>query len=116
MKPLKTGSIVAAAAAAAVGAVILLKDRLFPVEAPAAAPTPEPKPAPAAPARADQVDDDLTSVKGIGPVYRTRLNAAGITTFSDLAGAKAAAIAEKVDVPEARVADWIAQAAQFVRI
>lgn len=102
-----------AAAAAVAGAVILLKDRLFPAEAPAGSPASEPASTPAPPA-APAKDDDLTSIKGIGPVYRTRLNESGITTFSELAAADAGSVAAQIEVPEARVAVWIEQAAQFV--
>jgi large subunit ribosomal protein L21 len=117
VKPLKIGSIVAAVAAAAVGAAVLLKDRLFPAEAPAGAPAPAPAPDPEPPdppAPAPAADDDLTSIKGIGPVYRARLNESGVTTFAELAAADATEVAEQIEVPEARVAVWIEQAAQFV--
>jgi len=117
VKPLKISTIVAAAAAAVAAAAILLKDRLIPAAAPTGEPQPAAEPAPPAaapPTPTRAAADDLTSVKGIGPVYRIRLNEAGITTFSDLADADATTVAGEIDVPEGRVADWIGQAAQFI--
>ncbi len=54
--------------------------------------------------------DDLTEVKGIGPVYASRLNGAGIMTFVGLAESDAAATADVIDVPAETVAGWIEQA------
>ncbi len=54
--------------------------------------------------------DDLTSIKGIGPVYAGRLNGLGITTFAALAAADAAELAEQLDVAESQTTDWIEQA------
>jgi predicted flap endonuclease-1-like 5' DNA nuclease len=55
--------------------------------------------------------DDLTRVKGIGPVYRARLEQAGITTFAGLASSTAQKIAEAAEVTVERAADWLGQAA-----
>ena len=68
---------------------------------------------PATSPRADALDrtDNLAEVRGIGPVYRARLAAAGIPTFAALAAADPAAVAEVSGVTEERAADWIAQAA-----
>jgi predicted flap endonuclease-1-like 5' DNA nuclease len=55
--------------------------------------------------------DDLAEVWGIGPVFRGRLAAAGISTFAALAAADPALVADAAGVPEERAADWIAQAA-----
>jgi predicted flap endonuclease-1-like 5' DNA nuclease len=54
--------------------------------------------------------DDLTIIKGVGPVYAARLNDAGITSLAGLATAEAAAIAATIDVASGRVNDWIAEA------
>lgn len=51
--------------------------------------------------------DDLTAVKGIGPVYRDRLNGAGIHSFSDLAQAEATDVAEAAGVSEANAQGWV---------
>lgn len=58
--------------------------------------------------------DDLTAIKGIGPVFAERLHKEGITSFGDLVGADAAAVATHIDVSEAQVADWIRQARSLV--
>lgn len=55
--------------------------------------------------------DDLAVVSGIGPVFRSRLAEAGITTFARLAAADPAAVVEATGVTPRRAADWIAQAA-----
>lgn len=54
--------------------------------------------------------DDLTEVKGIGPVYAERLKQAGITTHRALSESDAATLAETIDVSTQTVAAWIAQA------
>jgi predicted flap endonuclease-1-like 5' DNA nuclease len=61
--------------------------------------------------------DDLTQIKGIGPVFQDRLNEAGITTYEQLAATApdqvrqiiAAADWQKIE-PER----WVHQAAQLV--
>jgi predicted flap endonuclease-1-like 5' DNA nuclease len=69
--------------------------------------------APEAPVAADHPapDDDLAEVWGIGPVFRSRLAQAGISTFADLAAAAPTQVAAATGVPPERAADWIAQAA-----
>lgn len=54
--------------------------------------------------------DDLTQVKGIGPVYASRLAEVGITTFAALAAADADTIATVADVAGAAAVDWVDQA------
>ena len=55
--------------------------------------------------------DDLTIIKGIGPVYAARLVNAGVTSLAKLGKANAGAVAASIDVPEGRVGDWIKEAA-----
>jgi predicted flap endonuclease-1-like 5' DNA nuclease len=115
-----------AAIVAGLGAAAwLVKDRLLPTPSPPVGPapsfrsappeaTPRPAPAPeptvpAAPTAA--ATDDLTEIKGIGPVYAERLAGAGITTFGALAGADPAGLAATVEVREDQAASWIEQAA-----
>jgi predicted flap endonuclease-1-like 5' DNA nuclease len=53
----------------------------------------------AAPDRAatsDRVADDLTVIKGIGPVVQEKLHALGIRTFDDLAAADPETLAEQL--------------------
>ena len=54
--------------------------------------------------------DDLTEIVGIGPVYAQRLRDQGIVSFSELARADAAALAEDIDVSADQVAEWVDQA------
>ncbi len=57
------------------------------------------------------VADDLTVVKGIGPVFAERLNAAGIVSYADLAQASPQALKAAVATNQKIAAeDWIAQA------
>jgi predicted flap endonuclease-1-like 5' DNA nuclease len=103
---------VAGIAAVVVVALWLLKDRIAgpapaPVE-PADAPRFRvPPPAPAPPA------DDLTAIKGIGPVYSARLAEAGIVGYAALTAADAAELAGKIDVAESQIEDWKAQASDL---
>lgn len=55
-------------------------------------------------------DEDLTRVKGIGPVFAERLKAAGITSFAQLAATSNETLASIADVPPARVETWRKQA------
>jgi predicted flap endonuclease-1-like 5' DNA nuclease len=115
---------------AAVGISWMMREYLVPQpEAPTATPPPfRPAPEPQKPATTGtaaprtapdpgppptRTSDDLTQVTGIGPVFAKRLGAVGITTFSDLAAADAQELAEKIDVADSRVADWITQAADL---
>jgi hypothetical protein len=54
--------------------------------------------------------DDLTIIKGVGPVYAARLEDAGITSLAELGAAEAEAVAATIDVPAGRVGDWIKEA------
>ena len=54
--------------------------------------------------------DDLTAVKGIGPVYAERLVESDITTFAELLDAGVAAVSEAAGVSESTAASWMEQA------
>lgn len=110
----KLGSILVGVGAGAAAVVWMIKDRLLgpestpvtPEEAPAFRVTPTrvvPTPATGG--------DDLSRVKGIGPVYRARLEQAGIGTFDAMIQAGTAAVAEAAGITDERAADWLAQAA-----
>ena len=100
----RIGGIVAGLGAGAVAALWLLKDKItgpppapvFPENAPAFRVAPP-----------SDADADLTTIKGIGPVYAARLTEAGIDGLAALAGADAAAVADRIDVPVARVEEWV---------
>jgi len=58
--------------------------------------------------------DDLTRIEGIGPKVAKVLNAAGITTFSDLANAKTQVVQEELKAAGLQMMNpegWIEQAA-----
>jgi predicted flap endonuclease-1-like 5' DNA nuclease len=54
--------------------------------------------------------DDLTAVKGIGPVYAERLVEAGIASFANLVSADAATVSEAAGVSASTAASWMEQA------
>lgn len=58
----------------------------------------------------EEEPDDLTAVKGIGPVYASKLNGMGLSTFRALAEIDAHTVAEGLGVSPDAVTDWIAQA------
>lgn len=94
------------------GAVAILwamRDRLVSIAAPR---DPEPPRFRVVPTSApDQApSDDLTDITGIGPVFASRLRAAGIRSFGDLSATDAATLAEITGAPESRVDDWLSQA------
>lgn len=73
---------------------------------PAAKPETAKAPAAAAPAK-----DDLTDIKGIGPVFARRLAEAGITTFAELAQASPDHLRQVTQATAtANPEEWIAQA------
>jgi predicted flap endonuclease-1-like 5' DNA nuclease len=109
----RIGGVVAGVAAAGVAMVWLLKDRILgpettPVtreQAPRFRVVPSPKPG-----RSSHGADDLSEIKGIGPVYMARLIDGGVTTFSALATTAPARLAEIAEVGEETAAAWVKQA------
>lgn len=66
---------------------------------------------PQAPTAAKAAADDLTAIKGIGPVFAKRLNEAGIVTFADVAAASADQLREVTHATAvANPEEWIAEA------
>ncbi len=109
----RLGSVAAGIAGGIVALLWMLKDR-FTGPAPQPVTAEEaPKfrvPPPAAPAAPSGAADDLSEIRGIGPVYQARLEGAGIRTFASLGAADAVQLAERVEVPVSRVQDWIDKA------
>lgn len=68
---------------------------------------------PVRPAPADVVPPgaDITTVKGIGPVYAERLAAVGIEGLAGLADADPRTVADAAGIPADRAEEWIADAA-----
>ena len=54
--------------------------------------------------------DDLTEIKGIGPVYAGRLEVLGITTFRALSESDQRVIADSLGISNNAAAGWISQA------
>jgi predicted flap endonuclease-1-like 5' DNA nuclease len=65
------------------------------------------------PAVPDEPAASVQEIKGIGPTYTERLEAAGIETVADLAASDAATVAEAAEATEGRAADWIERAKAF---
>jgi predicted flap endonuclease-1-like 5' DNA nuclease len=67
-------------------------------------------------AASDAAPDDLTVIKGIGPVVQQKLHALGIRTFDDLAAADPAKLVEQLKgrqpISEALVRGWTKAADQ----
>lgn len=86
-----------------------------------AAPEPaeEPVPEPAEEAATDEAEaaavDDLTAIRGIGAPTRERLNAAGIKSYAQLAGALPEDVRRALDEQgrNAKVEEWIRQAREL---
>jgi predicted flap endonuclease-1-like 5' DNA nuclease len=70
-------------------------------------------PAPSSPAAASDEPDDLTAIRGIGPVYARRLQEGGIKTYATLAAQDPAEVRRVAQLKEWHAADpaeWIAAA------
>ncbi len=62
--------------------------------------------------------DDLTVIKGIGPVYQWKLRDAGVDTYQQLAAADPAQLRRKLDIKEWQRTDiesWIEQARDWAQ-
>ena len=87
-----------------------MRDRLLP--SPEIHEEPPPRfrdaPRPTAASAADR--DDLTAIKGVGPVMSAKLIDAGITSIAEVAKADPAALSEDIGVTEATATRWIESA------
>ncbi len=86
-------------------AVWAMRDRLLPAPEVPEGPPPRFREAPRPATSAEP--DDLTTIKGIGPVTARKLADAGIVTLRALADADAAAVASAAGTNEAAVKAWI---------
>jgi predicted flap endonuclease-1-like 5' DNA nuclease len=96
---------------AGIGTVIwVMRDRFISLALPREPEPPTFRVAPHPPQEELSQVDDLTIIKGVGPVYAARLEDAGITSLAGLSAADAEALASDVDVPVGRVGTWIEEA------
>ena len=82
------------------------------MEVTTAPPTADAMPAPAQPPQ----NDDLTRINGIGPVFQSRLRAAGLRTYAQLAASDPDSVRAAVaaaDWQKIEPQRWIEEAAQF---
>ena len=65
------------------------------------------------PPRLRPTPDDLTSVRGIGPTYAARLQAAGITTYGGLASTDATRVATLLGISTTRAQEMVKAAGRL---
>jgi predicted flap endonuclease-1-like 5' DNA nuclease len=98
-------------AAVAATIVWLTREHLLPTPHVTHEPPPHYRSTPPPP---DEAADDLTAIKGIGPVYASRLDERGVHSFRALANADAATLATSLGISPNVAADWIAQASDHI--
>jgi len=89
----------------------LTRERLLPTPRLPDEPPPRFRSTPPEPVAAS-TPDDLTAIKGIGPVYAASLVELGITTFAALSTADPEQLAADLATTVTRVSGWIDQARQ----
>ena len=101
--------------AAGLAAVVwAMRDRFVSIASPKEPEPPTFRVVPPPPEPPSSAGDELTRVKGIGPVYAERLRTGGITSLKELASVPPDKVAEAADVPTERAADWVSQASDLV--
>ncbi len=93
--------------AMAAAIVWLTREHLLPTPEVSHEPPPHYRSTPPPP---DPEPEDLTAIKGIGPVFAARLADVGIITFHTLADADPHIIVSATGAPESAVVGWIEQA------
>ena len=112
----RSGSIFIGVIAGALAVLWLLKDRFGgPAPAPVVDDVPGYPIATPPPPKGPREPEDLSSIKGIGPVYQSKLSEAGIVRFDELADADAMVVASQIEAPVSRVQRWIDEARRLVR-
>ena len=107
--PLKTFLRIAGVIVGLGAAAWALRERLMPAPAVPERPPPKFRTSPTTPSAGT---DDLTAVKGIGPVYAERLVAAGIDSFAALASAGAEAAGAAAGVSANTADKWVRAAGE----
>jgi predicted flap endonuclease-1-like 5' DNA nuclease len=90
----------------------LTRERLLPAPRVPEGPPARFRSTPPEPRPEEPQPDDLTVIKGIGPVYAASLVELGITTFGALAAADPDQLAAQLATTVTRVSGWIDQARQ----
>ena len=98
-------------AAVVITIVWLTREHLLPTPRVSHEPPPHYRSTPPPP---DDSGDDLTVIKGIGPVYAARLDESGVRSLRALADSDATALATSLGISAGTAADWIAQASDYV--
>lgn len=91
-----------------------LRDRLLPAPEIHDEPPPrfrEPTPSPTPDASGSS--DDLTAIKGVGPVTARKLEDAGYSTLADIAAADAESLSTSVGTSQTTVSRWIEAAGRL---
>lgn len=92
-----------------------MRDRLLPSPEVHDEPPPRFRDAPPRPTPSVAAEpDDLTAIKGVGPVMSEKLIDAGITSIASVAKADPAALAQDVGVTEATATRWIESAKTLI--
>ena len=107
--PLKTFLRIAGVIVGLGAAAWALRERLMPAPAVPEGPPPKFRTSSTTPSAGT---DDLTAVKGIGPVYAERLVAAGIDSFAALASAGAEAAGAAAGVSANTADKWVRAAGE----
>ncbi len=109
--PLRTFLRIAGVVIGLGAAAWALRDKLLPPPAVPEGPPPRFRTTP--PPAATSEPDDLTTVKGIGPVYAERLVAAGYDSFAALAAAGPEAVGGAAGVSADTAKKWMESAARL---
>lgn len=114
-KTTKIGGFLVGVGAGVAAVIWMIRERIMKPETVPVTPEDAPafRVAPAPVPRRDDADD-LSEIKGIGPVYKARLAAAGISRFDELAATPVARLAEVAEVAESRAEEWVDQARALV--
>ncbi len=110
----KVTGIVVGVGAGIAAVAWMLRDRLIQPARKGAPPTAAAFRVTPPPTRERPDADDLSLIRGIGPVFKARLAAAGISRFDELGTISPERIAEIAGVPATRAREWIDQARLLV--
>lgn len=112
--PMKTFLRIAGVMVGLGAAAWALRHKLLPAPAIPEGPPPQFRTSPAKPSTPTAAEpDDLTAVKGIGPVYAERLAAAGYESYAAIVSAGADAVGDAAGVSADTATKWMKSAAEL---